>query len=98
MGSRALLKAEERTSSIIEGVRSTQAGVARGVLRVLDSEERPKLRSVAKFLVFIKQLLKAHSEINTQNLHPRLRARYVRRKATRLRLIQSKLVPMLRKQ
>ena len=49
VGSRALLKAEERTNSITEGVRSYQAGVARGALRVLDSENRPKLRSAAKF-------------------------------------------------
>ena len=49
VGSRALLKAEERTYSITEGVRSTKARVARGALRVLDSENRPKLRSAAKF-------------------------------------------------
>jgi len=71
VGSRALLKAEERTSSIIEGVRSTQAGVARGALRVLDSEERPKLRSVAKFFGLYQAAFKSsfrdqHTELASQ--------------------------------
>ncbi len=59
VGSRALLRAEERTNSISESMRSMEAGVARSALNFLDSESRPKLRSAAKFLGLYQSAFKS---------------------------------------
>ena len=72
VGSRALLRAEERTNSIFESMRSMEAGVARSALNVLDSEFNPRLRSAAKFLGLYQSAFKSSFKDQHRELASRI--------------------------